>query len=146
MQRITMINYKPLVETLKKSDIQFDEMARLMNSSVGKFKAKINNGLYISLEELDKMCGILHCTPNDIIEWEEGEQKSEVKRYRINWELLLDIAKNKGFSLTSLSLKSKLSSSALFQARKRNAPVNEINVISIARALQIPVSKFAEEI
>lgn len=141
-----MINYKPLAVTLKSRGIQFDEMARLINSSVGKLKAKINNGLYISMAELDKMCDVLSCSPNDIIEWEEGEQKLKSKKYKINWDKMFTIAKEKGYSSTSLSVRSKLSPTALSQAKKRDSLLDVVNVISIANAIQTPVQEFAEEV
>ena len=65
-----MISYKPLWETMKKKQIS---QYRLLKSGIdNKTLDSLKKGKNITLLTLEKLCRILECTPNDIIEFKEA--------------------------------------------------------------------------
>ena len=42
----------------------------------GNIITRINRNQYVSLESIEKICGYLHCTPNDIFEFVGGFNES----------------------------------------------------------------------
>jgi DNA-binding Xre family transcriptional regulator len=65
-----MISYKPLWETMKKKQIS---QYRLLKSGIdNKTLDSLKKGKNITLLTLEKLCCILECTPNDIIEFIDG--------------------------------------------------------------------------
>ena len=62
-----MISYNPLWETMKKKQIS---QYRLLKSGIdNKTLDSLKKGKNITLLTLEKLCRILECTPNDIIEF-----------------------------------------------------------------------------
>ena len=65
-----MISYNPLWETMKKTQIS---QYRLLKSGIdNKTLDSLKKGKNITLLTLEKLCRILECTPNDIIEFTDG--------------------------------------------------------------------------
>ncbi len=65
-----MISYNPLWETMKKKQIS---QYRLLKSGIdNKTLDSLKKGKNITLLTLEKLCRILECTPNDIIEFTDG--------------------------------------------------------------------------
>lgn len=65
-----MISYNPLWETMKKKQIS---QYRLIKSGIdNKTLDSLKKGKNITLLTLEKLCRILECTPNDIIEFTDG--------------------------------------------------------------------------
>ena len=66
---ITMINYEPLWETMKEKDIS---QYKLLQSGIdNKTLDALKKNKNITLLTLEKLCQILDCTPNDVIEFTE---------------------------------------------------------------------------
>ena len=66
---ISIIDYSPLWETMKeKSGSQY----RLLNSGIdNKTLDSLKKNKNITLLTVEKICRILDCTPNDIVEFKE---------------------------------------------------------------------------
>ena len=65
-----MVNYDPLWETMKKKDITtYQLITKHGISSRTIHNLKHNQG--ITMFTLEKLCDILDCTPNDIIEFQK---------------------------------------------------------------------------
>lgn len=62
-----MFNYSPLWETMKAKDITQYKLIKEYNFSTGTLDALRKNES-ITINTLDRLCQILNCTPNDIIE------------------------------------------------------------------------------
>ncbi|MBQ8488471.1 MAG: helix-turn-helix domain-containing protein [Pseudobutyrivibrio sp.] len=62
-----MISYAPLWETMKKKDISQYQLlkAGIDNKTLDGFKKNRN----VTLLTIEKLCAILECTPNDIVEF-----------------------------------------------------------------------------
>lgn len=64
---VYMFNYSPLWETMKAKDITQYKLIKEYNFSTGTLDALRKNES-ITINTLDRLCQILNCTPNDIIE------------------------------------------------------------------------------
>lgn len=62
-----MFNYKPLLIQLVKKDMTKTEL-RLRIGISSATLAKISKNEYISMEALDKICNVLECKIEDVIE------------------------------------------------------------------------------
>ena len=63
----TTISYKPLWETMEKRKIS---QYQLINSGIdNKTLDSLKKGKNITLLTLEKLCTILDCTPNDVVEF-----------------------------------------------------------------------------
>lgn len=62
-----IISYAPLWETMKKKDISQYQLlkAGIDNKTLDGFKKNRN----VTLLTIEKLCAILECTPNDIVEF-----------------------------------------------------------------------------
>lgn len=62
------VNYKPLWIELAKRELkktEFQEIAGLSSNLI----ANMGKNEYISMKNLEKICKVLRCTPNDVIEF-----------------------------------------------------------------------------
>lgn len=62
-----MFNYNPLWETLKKKNISQYELIKIHHVSTGTLD-NLRKNESITVYTLHKLCLILDCTPNDILE------------------------------------------------------------------------------
>ena len=63
----TTISYKPLWETMEKRQVS---QYQLINSGIdNKTLDSLKKGKNITLLTLEKLCTILNCTPNDVVEF-----------------------------------------------------------------------------
>ncbi len=64
---VEIISYAPLWETMKKKDISQYQLlkAGIDNKTLDGFKKNRN----VTLLTIEKLCAILECTPNDIVEF-----------------------------------------------------------------------------
>ncbi len=62
-----MFNYNPLWETMKVKNITQYKLIKDYNFSTGTLDALRKNES-ITINTLDRLCQILDCTPNDIVE------------------------------------------------------------------------------
>ena len=68
-----MISYDPLWSTMKKKNIS---QYKLLKSGIdNKTLDSLKKGKNITLLTLEKLCIILDCTPNDVIEFTENTEK-----------------------------------------------------------------------
>ena len=69
-----MVSYKPLWETMKNKGVS--QYALLKNGIDPKTLDSIKKGKGITVFTIEKLCKIIGCTPNDILEFIEEETKS----------------------------------------------------------------------
>ena len=71
-----MIDFSPLWETMKEKGIsQYD----LLNLGIDKRALdRLRNNKNITLLSLEKLCDILHCTPNDIVMFTPDEKSGDL--------------------------------------------------------------------
>ena len=63
----TTISYKPLWETMEKRHVS---QYQLINSGIdNKTLDSLKKGKNITLLTLEKLCTVLDCTPNDVVEF-----------------------------------------------------------------------------
>lgn len=70
-----MISYNPLWNTMKQK--QISQYKLLMSGIDNKTLDALKKGKNITLLTLEKLCLILDCTPNDIVEFTENEKPSK---------------------------------------------------------------------
>ena len=62
-----MINYQPLWDTMKKKQVS---QYKLLKAGIdNKTLDGLKKGKNITLLTVERLCGILDCTPNDIVEF-----------------------------------------------------------------------------
>ena len=64
---MNIISYEPLWETMKRNDIS--QYALLKHGIDNKTLDGLKKGKNITLLTLEKLCNIIGCTPNDIVEF-----------------------------------------------------------------------------
>ena len=62
-----MISYKPLWHTLIEKDIKKMELVKLVGMSSSAL-AKLNNDNYVALEVIDRICQVLDCRIEQVVE------------------------------------------------------------------------------
>lgn len=62
-----MISYKPLWHTLIEKDIKKMELVKLVGMSSSTL-AKLNNDNYVALEVVDRICQVLDCRIEQVVE------------------------------------------------------------------------------
>ena len=62
-----MFSYKPLLKTMIEKDINKTQLREMLNCSKNTI-AKISKNEYVSMEILDKICGLLDCNISVVIE------------------------------------------------------------------------------
>jgi DNA-binding Xre family transcriptional regulator len=81
-----MIIYEPLVRTLRKKGVSVSELGRILGNR--ELKCMLNTGDLLSLRTVDRICKILNCKIQDVLEYRDGPQvKNEnwIKWYRLDW-------------------------------------------------------------
>lgn len=66
LQNESMINYKPLWETMKRKNITKYSLVKDYGLSNGTID-RLRNNDHISTYTIERLCIILDCTPNDIL-------------------------------------------------------------------------------
>ncbi|MCM3165100.1 helix-turn-helix transcriptional regulator [Metabacillus litoralis] len=69
-----MISYKPLQKLLIDKDLKKQDLVEKAKISWGTM-SKFNSNQYVSLEVIDKLCGVLECQPGDLIEYIPDKQE-----------------------------------------------------------------------
>ncbi|MBR0420560.1 MAG: helix-turn-helix transcriptional regulator [Erysipelotrichaceae bacterium] len=68
-----MISYKPLWKTMKEKNVS---QYQLLQAGIGnRVLDSLRNGKNINMLTLEKLCEIIGCTPNDIVEFIPEEKK-----------------------------------------------------------------------
>ena len=68
-----MISYKPLWKTMKEKNVS---QYQLLQAGIGnRVLDSLRNGKNINMLTLEKLCKIIGCTPNDIVEFIPEEKK-----------------------------------------------------------------------
>ena len=67
-----MLDYSPMWETMKRNGIS--QYALLKAGIDNKTLDSIKKGNNITLLTLEKICGILNCTPNDVVQFIENHK------------------------------------------------------------------------
>ena len=62
-----MISYKPFQKLLIDREIKKQDLLKMTGISSATI-AKLNTNEYVSLEVIDKLCGVLGCQPGDLME------------------------------------------------------------------------------
>ena len=63
-----MFSYKPLLHTMIEKDITKTQLGQMLSCSKATI-AKISKNEYVSMEILDKICTLLNCQIEDVIEY-----------------------------------------------------------------------------
>lgn len=82
-----MISYAPLAGTLREKGKNFSWLEDELGMERGDLKWRMNDGKYISMRTLDRICGVLGCGVSDVVERREGEQETrKVERFvSVDW-------------------------------------------------------------
>ena len=65
-----MISYRPLWETMKKKGVTTYTLIYKMGFSAYTV-TNLRRNKSITINTLEKLCSVLHCTPNDVVEFVE---------------------------------------------------------------------------
>lgn len=141
-----MIVYEPLLNTMRKKGIDLQELMRRMGVTSGMLKRYLNEGRYISLDTIDRMCAALKCDVKDIIAWREGEKTvREVKMHcTVNWNKLDEAILGKNMDGREVSL--MIGKSGTWYATARRQPhVLKSNIKAIMNALSLRYEDYVLE-
>lgn len=77
---ILSINLRPLFDREKINPLTFSKKAKVTYHAIHDiYTGKTSR---ISLDMLEKLCKILHCTPNDLFESDDPELKERMEEYQ----------------------------------------------------------------
>ncbi len=68
------IKYYKLLDLLNRRGIGKEELKKKIGASSATI-AKISKHEYLSLEVIDKICGVLECQPGDILEYQPDKKE-----------------------------------------------------------------------
>jgi len=68
------VSYKKLLHRMIEEDISNQDLMRMSNISANII-TKLRTGQYISLEKVESICKVLHCTHDDILEFVAEDEK-----------------------------------------------------------------------
>lgn len=116
-----MISYEPLVKTMKERGIGIKELTEKLGRRDGGLKYALNSGEYVSCKTIDKICEVLKCRIEEVIEYREGKQEIEkVELYvYVNWEKIRVFLEKRGLDFYSASIDMGKSRSWLENKRRR---------------------------
>lgn len=68
------VSYKRLLHLMIEKDVSNAELMRKANISANII-SKIKNGQYMALDKVESICQAMNCTPNDILEFIDDQEK-----------------------------------------------------------------------
>ena len=83
-----MISYEPLFKELVKKGMKIENLAEKLGIQGSTLKMALLSGKYISLKTLDRICKVMNCKVEKVIEYSEGEHKVIKPDFycKVNWE------------------------------------------------------------
>lgn len=121
-----MFDYRPLVGTMKGKGEDTKDIAKLLNVPLDELRNILNNGKYLSMGQLHKLCEHYECGPGEIMNW-----LPSADYIKIDWQKVAGFGK----PLTVLSVECGMSRSALSNTSKGNGRVKAENAKKIAEVL-----------
>ncbi len=67
------IKYYKMLDLMNRQNIGKEELRKRINASPSTI-AKLSKNEYVSLEIINKICGVLHCQPGDLMEYVPDEK------------------------------------------------------------------------
>lgn len=67
------INYYKMLDLMNRQGIGKEELRKQINASPSTI-AKFSKNEYVSLEIINKICGVLNCQPGDLLEYTPDEK------------------------------------------------------------------------
>lgn len=110
-----MNNYEPLYQTLQKKNMSLRTLSTAIGFSPASLGSSISRKENLTSNTIDKICGVLNCTPSDILEIVPEGTVIEHKRtcclakrkvegiITVNWEKLEALITESGYSNKTLS-------------------------------------------
>lgn len=133
-----MISYEPLVNTMKEKGTDMDKLSKATGLKKSFLITRMNGGVYLPLEYIDRICTALEVPVEAVIKWKAGEQKHS-ERVRVNWSKVSAYAERERISLNALDEKCRLCRGAMSRAKCRGSSLNAQVALSLAKALNCKV-------
>ena len=127
-----MFDYRPLARMMKEKGKNTEDIARLLGMTLEEVKDKLNNNRFISMSQLNKLCGFLECGPGEVLHWSPDGDVVEV-----NWDKVASF----GRPITTLSIECGLSRAALINARNGTGNTKRETVEKLAEVLDCSVEE-----
>lgn len=117
----SMIVYEPLARSLREKGMTFDELAVSIGEKEDCLRNRINNGEYIPMRIIDRICSTLSVSVENVVKWKEGKQNPGKRDYRTepDWSRIEGKAAERGHTLYSLAKACGLNESTLYKSRER---------------------------
>ena len=133
-----MISYSPLQKVLRERGISLDELQGMIGRNQN-MRARLNNGDYIALAEVDKICDVLGLNVSDVITFEKGKQpvKDSTKMYYLNWETIDRVREEKHISYYRMSQECRQHVSYISKTKSRKGQVPEAVVFRLIGILGV---------
>ncbi len=140
-----MISYRPLALTLKEKSMTVTDLANLIKVDTTHFKDFLNRFGYMRLGQLGKICRVLQCDVDGVIEWVERGQptkKAKTKKLlKVNWNVIKKVIKERECSYSELSKEIGLSATAVSQAARTESLMRTDNLKRLCSVLEIDVKE-----
>jgi len=138
-----MISYEPLARKLKEKGWGIRELMEAIGVKSGMLKKYLNEGKYISLQTVEKICAVLECGPDDVFRFikERRNTGKPLTHCEVKWEIVEFLMKEKMMSGVELSQLMGLSD-GWFGAAKRMKGILKKRARMIGRALGVAPEEF----
>lgn len=130
-----MFIYKPLVDTINKNKSNLNELCEKLGIKPSIFRLKLNDSQNITMSQLEEICSLYKCQPNDVITWVEGDRK----RSKVNWDMIDKLMKEKSMTLTDLAYQCHMDRTSLYKAKTRDSTLNMWVIEVMAKYLKCNV-------
>lgn len=140
-----MISYRPLSLLLKKKSMTVADLANLIGVDTTHFRDFLNKCGYMRLSQLEKICSVLQCGVESVIEWVNEERpagRTEKKKIlKVNWNIVRKAVEERNCSYSKLSRKIGLSATAISQAVRTEGAMRADNLKQLCSVLEIDIKE-----
>lgn len=133
-----MINFEPLKQLLKERQLSLRDIEKETGIYHNDLSQVLNKRKLPRISLIEKLCTLLSCNIQDVIEWSEEEfevNKDKIEFVDINWEKLCNIISTNKTSLGKVSQSLGHSYAFLSNAKQRKSKVRQGELIAICNLL-----------
>ena len=140
-----MISYMPLMKTLESRGMLLCNLEDELGLSRSSLRQVMNRGGYLNVSTLLNIAALLKCDIKDLVEWKEGDGVENGTKYiSIDWQILSELCKKNGTSLSGLSVQMGFTKNKFTMAKKRDGSMSPSDVEKISKILSVEKGAFVK--